>query len=192
MSVSEIYEWPAEKYPSYQYTKRKIRHVLRHDSERRSPRFVIANRNRAAGVPIQWAIRPGIEAQLRRLFSDPPPAEPQFPQSYDRASQLIQCVLCNRPYDRHKSVTRHQRETHPSHVAMSQSVNTSAAIYDPGAGSEHAAGEAQSSAITNTRRGGTWDRRLSEEEVTHQSSDDDLYYIDRLAEGRELGVEGKE
>ncbi|TVY13081.1 hypothetical protein LARI1_G008506 [Lachnellula arida] len=28
--------------------------------------------------------------------------------------------------------------------------------------------------------------------VSYQSSDDDLYYIDRLAEGRELGVEGKE
>ena len=40
MSASEIYEWLAEKYPSYQYTKRKIRHVLRHDSERTSPRFV--------------------------------------------------------------------------------------------------------------------------------------------------------
>jgi hypothetical protein len=79
ISVSEIYEWLAEKYPSYLYTKRKIRHVLRYDSERTSPRFVIANRNRAAGVPIQWTIRPGTEAQLRRLFSGPPPAEPQFP-----------------------------------------------------------------------------------------------------------------
>jgi hypothetical protein len=62
MSVSEIYEWLAEKYPSYLYTKRKIRHVLRHDSERTSPRFVIANRNRTAGVLIRWTIRPGTEA----------------------------------------------------------------------------------------------------------------------------------
>jgi hypothetical protein len=28
--------------------------------------------------------------------------------------------------------------------------------------------------------------------VSYQGSDDDLYYIDRLAEGRELGVGGKE
>lgn len=28
-----------------------------------------------------------------RLFSGPPPAEPQFPESYDRLSQPIQCVL---------------------------------------------------------------------------------------------------
>ncbi|KUJ07016.1 uncharacterized protein LY89DRAFT_678297 [Mollisia scopiformis] len=47
---------------------------------------------------------------------------------------------------------------------MSQAINTSAAIYDPGVGSKHAVGEAQSSAITNTRRGRTRDRRPSEEE----------------------------
>jgi hypothetical protein len=47
---------------------------------------------------------------------------------------------------------------------MSQAVNISAAIYDPGVGSKHAAGEAQSSAITNTWRDRSWDRRPSEEE----------------------------
>jgi hypothetical protein len=47
---------------------------------------------------------------------------------------------------------------------MSQAVNTSAAIYDPGVGSKHAAGEAQSSAITNAWRDRSWDRRPSEEE----------------------------
>jgi hypothetical protein len=53
MSISEIYEWLAEKYPHYQYTKSKIRHVLSHDSERKSPRFVIANNYRIAGVPLR-------------------------------------------------------------------------------------------------------------------------------------------
>jgi hypothetical protein len=43
MSIAEIYEWFAQKYPEYQYTKRKIRKVLKHDSERKCPRFVIAN-----------------------------------------------------------------------------------------------------------------------------------------------------
>jgi hypothetical protein len=47
---------------------------------------------------------------------------------------------------------------------MSQAVNTSAAIYDPGMGSKHAASEAQSSAITNTQRDRTWDCQPSEEE----------------------------
>lgn len=153
--VAEIYEWLAEKYPSYLYTKRKIRHVLRHDSERTSPRFVIANKNRIAGASIRWTIRPGTEAQLRRSFSDPPPAEPQFPRSYGGLSQLIHCVLCNRRFDRHESVARHQREAHPS---------------EPGMGSKHAAGEAppedQSSAITNTRRDRTWGRRPSEEPLS--------------------------
>ena len=86
IGVSKIYEWLAKKYPSYLYTKCKIRHVLRHDSKRTSPRFIIANRDRTAGVPIRWAIWPGTEAQLRRLFNGPPFAEPQFPQSYDRLS----------------------------------------------------------------------------------------------------------
>lgn len=52
MSVSEIYEWFAEKYPNYLYTKCKIRYILRYNSETTSPRFIILNRNRAAGVPI--------------------------------------------------------------------------------------------------------------------------------------------
>ena len=76
MSISEIYERLAEKYLSYQYTKHKIRGVLRHDSERKRPRFVVANKHRIAGVLIRWTIRLGIEPQLRQLFSDPPPVEP--------------------------------------------------------------------------------------------------------------------
>jgi hypothetical protein len=28
MSIAEIYEWLAQKYPEYQYTKRKIRKAL--------------------------------------------------------------------------------------------------------------------------------------------------------------------
>merc|ERR1712093_964438 len=81
---------------------------------RTSPRFVIANKNRIAGASIRWTIRPGTEAQPRRSFSDPPPAEPQFPRSYGGLSQLIHCVLCNRRFDRHESVARHQREAHPA------------------------------------------------------------------------------
>ena len=59
---------------------------------------------------------------------------------------------------------RHQREAHPSHAALSQAVNISAATYDLGMGSKPPAGEAQSSAITNCRRDRTWDRQPSEEE----------------------------
>jgi hypothetical protein len=57
MSVSEIYEWLAEKYLSYLYTKHKIRYVLRHDFERRSLRFVILTE-----IVLQ-------ECQFNRLFS---------------------------------------------------------------------------------------------------------------------------
>lgn len=102
LSASEIYEWLAEKYPRYQYTKTKVRHVLRHDSERQSPRFVIANEHRPLGVPIRWTIRPGTENQLRQLFNGPPPPEP------------LHCVLCNQVFDRHESFVRHQREAHSS------------------------------------------------------------------------------
>ena len=121
MSASEIYEWLAEKYPSYQYTKHKIRDVLRHDSERKSPRFVIANKHRITGVPNRWTIRPGTEPQLRRLFGDPPPAEPQFPQFYGGLSQQIHCVLCSRSFDCQESFARHQ-QAHSSHVTISPAI----------------------------------------------------------------------
>jgi hypothetical protein len=49
----------------------KIRKVLKHDSKRKGPRFVIANTYPLAGVSLRWTIRPGIEAQLRRCFSGP-------------------------------------------------------------------------------------------------------------------------
>jgi hypothetical protein len=87
MSVAEIYEWLAQKYPSYQYTKSKIRHVLRRDSARLIPRFGIANKHRIAGVPLRWTIRPGMEPELRRCLSGPLPTAPSVPQFYGGLSQ---------------------------------------------------------------------------------------------------------
>jgi hypothetical protein len=137
----EIYEWLAQKYLEYQYTKR--------DSERKCPRFVIANTYRLAGVLLRWTIRPGTEAQLRRCFSGPPPTQCPLPQFYSGLSQVVHCVLCNRGFDRHKSFVRHQREAHSSDATMStavykdiKSINASAAICKPGTGSKRAAGEA--------------------------------------------------
>lgn len=152
MSVSEIYEWLAEKYPSYQYTKRNIRHVLRHNSERRSPRFVIANKHRIAGVPIRWTIRPGTESQLRRLFGGPPTAERQFPQFYGGLSQQIHCVLCNRSFGRQESFARHQRQAHSSHATISPAIGK-ASPADP------------SAAITSTQLGCTRDHQPLEDEL---------------------------
>jgi hypothetical protein len=153
MSVSEIYEWLGEKYPRYQYTKYKIRMVLRHDSERKSSRFVIANKHRMAGVPLRWTIRPETGPQLRRLFGGPPPAELQFPQFYGGLSQRIHCVLCNRTFDRHEIFVRHQQRAHSGHATMSPAV-----------------GEApptdQSSAITSTWHDRTGDRQPFEEELS--------------------------
>jgi hypothetical protein len=71
MSICEVYEWLAEKYPQYQYTKTKIRNVLHHDSERQQPRFMIANKHRLPGVPCRWAIWPEMEPELRRLCNPP-------------------------------------------------------------------------------------------------------------------------
>jgi len=122
MSVSEIYEWLAEKYPRYQFTKDKVRKVLLHDSERKSSRFVIANKRRTAGVPLRWTVRPGTEPQLRRLFSGPPPAESRFPQFYGGFSQQIYCVLCNLSFDRHETFATHQQQVHSSHATVSPSV----------------------------------------------------------------------
>ncbi|KAH6667433.1 hypothetical protein B0J14DRAFT_602237 [Halenospora varia] len=153
MTVAEIYEWLAEKYPSYLYTKRKIRHVLRHDSERTSPRFVIANKLRMAGVPIRWTIRPGTESQLRRLFGGPPAAEPQFLQFYGGLSQQIHCVLCNRSFGCQESFARHQLQAHSSHATISPAIGKS-----PPAGS--------SAAITTTRHGRTGDHQPFEEELS--------------------------
>jgi hypothetical protein len=81
------------------------------------------------------------------LFSGPPPAEPQFPQSYNGFSQLIHCVICNRRFNRHESLARHQREAHPS---------------EPGIGSKHTASEALP-ADQSSGRNPTWDRQPSEE-----------------------------
>jgi hypothetical protein len=167
MNVSEIYEWLAEKYLCYQYTKSKVCKVLEHNFKRKTSRFVIANKNHMAGVLIRWTIRPGIEPQLRRLFSGPSPAEPPFPKFHGSLSQLAHCVHCNRWFDRHESFARHQREANSSNAAMSCAVDTSAAIYEPGMGSKHAADEAspvdQSSAITSTRHDRAWDRQTLEE-----------------------------
>jgi hypothetical protein len=122
MSVSEIYEWLAENYPRYQFTKDKVRKVLLHDSERKSSRFVIANKRRMSGVPLRWTIRPGTEPQLRRLFSGPPPAESQFPQFYGGLSQQIYCVLCNLSFDRHETFVRHRQQVHSNHATVPPSV----------------------------------------------------------------------
>jgi len=83
MSICEVYEWLAEKYPQYQYTKKKIRNVLLHDSERQQPRFTIANNHRLPGVPCRWAIRPEMEPELRRLCYPPP---------LGRESQVLQSL----------------------------------------------------------------------------------------------------
>jgi hypothetical protein len=139
MSVAEIFEWLAQKYPEYQYTKYKIRKVLRHDSERICPRFVIANKSRLAGVPVRWTIRPGTEPQLRQRFSGPPTKRP-IPQFYGGLSQVIHCVLCNRGFDCHESFVTHQREAHSSgstmsptvHEEMRGNVDTLAAIHESG------------------------------------------------------------
>jgi Chromo (CHRromatin Organisation MOdifier) domain len=81
MSICEVYEWLAEKYPECQYTKYKIRKVLLHDSEREQPRFMIANKHRLPGVPCRWAIRPEMEPELRRLCYPPLGRESQVLQS---------------------------------------------------------------------------------------------------------------
>jgi hypothetical protein len=83
MSICEVYEWLAEKYPECQYTKYKIRKVLLHDSEREQPRFMIANKHRLPGVPCRWAIRPEMEPDLRRLCYPPP---------LGRESQVLQSL----------------------------------------------------------------------------------------------------
>ncbi|KAH8163698.1 hypothetical protein CIB48_g4563 [Xylaria polymorpha] len=153
MSVSEIYEWLAEKYPRYQFTKNKVRKVLLNDSERKSSRFVIANERRMVGVPLRWTIRPGTEPQLRQLFGGPPPTQSQFPQFYGGLSQQIYCVLCNLSFDRHETFMRHQQQAHSGHATMSSSV-----------------GEAppadQSSVITSTRHDRTGDLQPFEEELS--------------------------
>ncbi len=64
MSITKIYEWLTQKYPEYQYTKCKICKVLRCDSKRKCPQFVIDNIHQLAGVLLHWTIQPGIEAQL--------------------------------------------------------------------------------------------------------------------------------
>ncbi|KAH8792217.1 hypothetical protein F5882DRAFT_376774 [Hyaloscypha sp. PMI_1271] len=81
MSICEVYEWLAEKYPECQYTKDKIRKVLLHDSAREQARFMIANRHRLPGVPCRWKIRPEMEPELRQLCYAPLGRESQVPQS---------------------------------------------------------------------------------------------------------------
>ena len=68
ISVSKTYKWLTEKYPSYQYTKRKIRYILRYNSKRTSHRLVIANEHCITGVLIQYSIYPRTELKLYRLF----------------------------------------------------------------------------------------------------------------------------
>lgn len=107
MSVAEIYEWLAQKYPEYQYIKYKIRKVLKHDFERKCPRFVIANPGRIVGIPLRWMIRPGTEPQLRRCFGRPPPPRRPIPQFYGGLSQVIHCILCKRGFNGQESFATH-------------------------------------------------------------------------------------
>lgn len=81
LSICEVYEWLAEKYPEYQYTKHKIRDVLRHDSERERPRFMIANKHRLPGVPRRWAIQPEMEPEVRRLCGSLLERQTQVPET---------------------------------------------------------------------------------------------------------------
>jgi hypothetical protein len=90
MSICEVYEWLAEKYPECQYTKYKIRKVLLHDSEREQPRFMVANKHRLPGVPCRWAIRPEMEPELRRLCYPPLARESQVLQSMGDGCHCIE------------------------------------------------------------------------------------------------------
>lgn len=136
MSVAEIYEWLAQKYPEYQYTKYKIRKVLKHDFERKCPRFVIANPGRIVGIPLRWMIRPGTEPQLRRCFSGPPPPRRPIPQFYGGLSQVIHCILCKRGFNGQESFATHQREAHSRGVTVSPTIHKGATVTrSTGAGS---------------------------------------------------------
>ncbi|KAF8862730.1 hypothetical protein BDZ45DRAFT_686558 [Acephala macrosclerotiorum] len=117
MSICDVYEWLAEKYPEYQYPKYKIRKVLLHDSEREQPRFMITNKRRLPGVPCRWAIRPGMEPELRRLCDPPLGREPQDPQSLDDR--------CDRAED-HQPL-RNQRSTL---VSMTEAENSNKTSFD--------------------------------------------------------------
>jgi hypothetical protein len=136
MSVAEIYEWLAQKYPEYQYTKYKIRKVLKHDFERKCPRFVIANPGRIAGIPLRWMIRPGTEPQLRRCFGGPPPPRRPIPQFYGGLSQVIHCILCKRGFNGQESFVTHQREAHSRGATVSPTIHKGATVtHSTGAGS---------------------------------------------------------
>jgi hypothetical protein len=92
MTAEEIQKWLAEKYPHYRYTKRQIWDFLGRGSNGEDPIFMIVNKFRAAGDLNRWAIRPEIEPQLRRWYSDPPPPQPPFLQSSSDHPQLAPAV----------------------------------------------------------------------------------------------------
>ncbi|OBT39115.1 hypothetical protein VE00_10616 [Pseudogymnoascus sp. WSF 3629] len=137
MTVAEIHEWFALKYPEYQYGKYNIRKVL----NSRNSRFVIANRDRIAGLPARWIIRPRTETQLRKRFSGPPRSR-IIRQIYGGPSQEIHCILCRRSFDCHESFMTHQREAHSDGASLSPATkketgsfdHAPAVTSDPGAG----------------------------------------------------------
>ncbi|KAL5347680.1 hypothetical protein ACLOAV_007089 [Pseudogymnoascus australis] len=138
MTVAEIHEWLALKYPEYQYRKYNIRKVL----NSRNSRFVIANRDRIAGLPARWIIRPETETQLLKRFSGPPRSR-IIRQIYGGPSQEIHCILCRRSFKCHKSFVAHQREAHSDGASLSPATNKetgsfdhapAAVTSDPGAG----------------------------------------------------------
>ncbi|KAH6702779.1 hypothetical protein BKA61DRAFT_740376 [Leptodontidium sp. MPI-SDFR-AT-0119] len=113
----------------------KIRKVLKHDFERKCPRFVIANPGRIVGIPLRWMIRPGTEHQLRRCFRGPPPPRRPIPQFYGGLSQVIHCILCKRGFDGQESFVTHQREAHSRGATVSPTIHKRAAVtHSTGAG----------------------------------------------------------
>jgi hypothetical protein len=101
ITAEGIQKWLAEKYPHCRYTKRQIWDFLRHGSSGEDPIFMIVNKFRAAGDLNRWAIRPEIEPQLRRWWSDPPPPQPpclhfssNHPQSAPAVREAASAALC--------------------------------------------------------------------------------------------------
>ena len=125
MTVAEIHEWLALKYPEYQYRKYNIRKVLNSQNSR----FVIANRDRIAGLPARWIIRPGTETQLRQHFSGPPRSR-IIRQIYGGPSQEIHCILCRRSFDCHESFMTHQRVVHSDGVSLSPATKKETGSFD--------------------------------------------------------------
>ncbi|KFY80512.1 hypothetical protein V499_00636 [Pseudogymnoascus sp. VKM F-103] len=164
MTVTEILDWLALKYPEYQYNRYKIRKVL----NSRKSRFVIANRDRIASLPARWMIRPGRETELRKLFSGPPRSRP-IRQIYGGPSQEIHCILCRRSFNCYESFVTHQQDAHSDSASLSPATNTEIGSFDHG------------TAVTFESRAGPdgGKRRDAERELDYDAN------ADRLATGGE-------